>query len=158
MNRKKIILLIIVISIFLISMACSKNKLNIEELYSKDTSKNITMNIEVNEDNKFTLNIKNESDYDYTFSYYYTIYKYKNSEWVEIEDLPPFEDLGFELKAGESLDQTYFFSETLFSENGKGIYRMRKKFDRVIDSEIPQTSDGKDKENSEYADVVFEIK
>ncbi|MDO4604902.1 MAG: hypothetical protein Q4B23_02860 [Helcococcus sp.] len=74
MNRKKIILLIIVISIFLISMACSKNKLNIEELYPKDTSKNIAMNIELNEDNKFTLNIKNVSENDYTFSYYYTIY------------------------------------------------------------------------------------
>lgn len=158
MNRRKIILLIIVIAIFLMSMACSKNKLNIEELYPKDISKNIAMNIELNEDNKFTLNIKNVSEYDYTFSYYYTIYKYKNSEWVEIEDLPPFEDLGFELKAGESLDQTYFFSETLFSENGKGIYRMRKEFDRIIDSEISPSSGGKDKENSEYADVIFEIK
>lgn len=158
MKRKKIILLIIVIAIFLMSMACSKNKLNIEELYPKDTSKNISMNIELNEDNKFTLNIKNASEYDYTFGYYYTIYKYKNSEWIEIEDLPPFEDLGFELKAGESLDQTYFFSETLFSENGKGIYRMRKEFDRTIDSEISPSSGGKDKENSECADVIFEIK
>ena len=35
---------------------------------------------------------------------------------------------------------------------------MRKEFDKVIDSEISQSSGGKDKENSEYADVVFEIK
>lgn len=158
MNSKKLILLIIVISILLMSIACSKNELNIEELYPEDTSKNITMNIEIKEDNKFTLNIKNQSEDNYTFGYYYAIYKYKNSEWVEIEDLPPFEDLGFELQAGASMDQTYYFSKTLFSENGKGIYRMRKEFHKVLDSELPPSNGGEDRENPEFADVVFEVK
>lgn len=156
MAKNKFILIVLILS--LIFVACNKEEVNIEELYAEDSSKNITMTIEVKEDNKFTLNIKNASEDDYTFSYYYTIYKYKDSEWQEIEDLPPFEDLGFELKANESMDQTYYFSETLFSENGKGIYRMRKEFHRVIDKELAPNAGGEDKENPEYADVVFEVK
>lgn len=152
MKKLKIFLLLL-LAIFLI--CCQKEEINIsnfDEYMPNDSSKNISMVMKELDINKFTLDINNSSENNYMFGNYYTIFKLENDKWYEINDLPPFEDIAFEIKSHDNFEHNYYFSDTLLSENGDGIYRMRKEFNKINLDDNTYSN-----ENIEYSDVIFKL-